>query len=178
MRVIAGIAKGRRLSGPGAATRPLTDRAKEALFSALGSRVGGARMLDLYAGAGSVGLEALSRGAAGATFVERDRAALAALRANVDAIGLGGDIAAGDVARFLDGATAIWDLVFVDPPWGQSLASVETVLAAVDRLLSAGATVVVHRRAGEPAPAAPDGWSEPVRRKSGDTVLWCYERLT
>ncbi len=110
--------------------------------------------------------------------MERDRAALAALRANVEAVGLGGTVVAGDVERLLDSTTATFDLVFVDPPWDHSLASVEAVLAGVDRCLSAAAMVVVHRRAGEPAPAAPDGWSEPVRRKYGDTVLWSYERLT
>ena len=176
MRIIAGVAKGRRLRSPGGATRPLTDRAKEALFSALGARVPGARVLDLFAGSGSLGLEALSRGADAATFVERDRAALSALRANIEAVGLGGSVVPADVARALEGAPGEYDLVFVDPPWEHSLASVEEVLAAVDGLLAPGATVVVHRRAGEPAPAPPPPWSAPVERKYGDTLLWTYER--
>ena len=176
MRVIAGLAKGRRLRSPGDATRPLTDRAKEALFSSLGGRLDGARVLDLFAGSGSLGLEALSRGAASAVFVERDRRALAALRDNVAAVALGGEVVADDVVRHVAAATASYDLVFVDPPWDHSLASVEELLTAVDGLLAAGATVVVHRRAGEDAPACPEGWSAANGRRYGDTVLWTYER--
>ena len=83
MRVISGSAKGRTLKSPGAATRPITDRAKESLFNILGTRVQDANVLDLFAGAGSVGIEALSRGAQHATLVELDREALAAIRANL-----------------------------------------------------------------------------------------------
>ena len=91
MRVIAGVAKGRRLRAPaGLATRPMTDRAREAVFSAIAASIPGARVLDLYAGTGSLGLEALSRGAASATFVERDRSAVTALQVNVGMVGLGG----------------------------------------------------------------------------------------
>ncbi len=176
MRVIAGLAKGRRLTSPGAATRPLTDRAKEALFSALGGLIPGARVLDLYAGSGSLGIEALSRGAGDATFVERDAAALRALRANLAAVDLGGRVVGGAVERFLDREAGEFDLAFVDPPWEHSLASVETVLANVDRLLAAEATTVVHRRTGEQPPAGPAGWSAPVRRSYGDTVLWTFQR--
>ncbi|MEX1286974.1 MAG: RsmD family RNA methyltransferase, partial [Acidimicrobiia bacterium] len=87
MRIIGGEARGRRLRGPkGDTTRPMTDRAREALFNILGPEVVEAAVLDLYAGTGSLGLEALSRGASSAVFVERDRRALAVLRANVDAV--------------------------------------------------------------------------------------------
>jgi len=83
MRVISGTAKGRTLKSPGVATRPITDRAKESLFNILGPRVQDANVLDLFAGAGSVGIEALSRGARAATFVELDRDALRAIRDNL-----------------------------------------------------------------------------------------------
>ena len=94
MRVVAGEFKGRRLHAPrGAATRPTADRVREALFSMLGD-VSGARVLDLYAGSGALGIEALSRGAESALFVERDRRALAALRRNLDAVGADAEVSA------------------------------------------------------------------------------------
>lgn len=171
MRVIAGLAKGRRLLAPrGAGTRPMMDRAREGLFSSLGERVAGARVLDLYAGSGSLGLEALSRGAGGAVFVERSRAALAALRANVAAVGLGGQVVAGDVEAYLERAAGPYDLVFVDPPYALPLASVESVLARLPGLLVAGGTVVLHRRAGEGL-GPPPGLTVIDRRRYGDTEI-------
>ena len=129
MRIIAGAAKGRKIVGPkGSGTRPMTDRAWEALFSSLGLKVSGARVLDLYAGSGSLGLESLSRGAASAVFVERGREALDALRRNVARLGLGGEVRREDVEGYLDRCRTRFDLVFVDPPYSLSLASVEEVL--------------------------------------------------
>ncbi len=102
LRIISGIAKGRRLSGPpGLTTRPFPDRVREAVFSSLGEVVVDAAVLDLFAGTGSLGLEALSRGASAATFVEHDRAALLVLRRNIEAVGLGGIVVAIDVNRFV-----------------------------------------------------------------------------
>lgn len=100
MRVISGTAKGRNLKSPGAATRPITDRAKESLFNILGTRVIDANVLDLFAGAGSVGIEALSRGARHATFVELDRDALRAIRENLE------------LTRLMDRATVVREEVF------------------------------------------------------------------
>ena len=101
MRIIAGAARGRRLVGPpGQTTRPMTDRVRESLFSSIAAWLPDGVVLDLYAGTGSMGLEALSRGAKEVTFVEKDRNALDALRKNVDAVGLGGRIISGDVDRF------------------------------------------------------------------------------
>lgn len=172
MRIIAGSSKGRRLIAPrGRSTRPMTDRAREALFSSLGGLVAGARVLDLYAGTGSLGLEALSRGATDATFVERDRAALAALAANVEAIGLGGTVVAGNVDAYLEGAAGEYDVVFVDPPYADDAMTVDGVLAALDGLLAEGATVVVHRRTGQPPPEAPPGTELLRRRRYGDSEL-------
>jgi 16S rRNA (guanine966-N2)-methyltransferase len=171
MRVIAGIAKGRRLLAPrGGGTRPMMDRAREGLFSSLGDAVAGARVLDLYAGSGSLGLEALSRGAAAAVFVERGRPALAALRANVAAVGLGGEVVAGDVDAYLGREPGLFDLAFVDPPYAVPLASVEQTLGGLVRLLAVGGTVVLHRRAGEGL-TPPPGLAVADRRRYGDTEI-------
>ena len=117
MRVVAGEFKGRRLHAPrGAGTRPTADRVREALFSMLGD-VGGARVLDLYAGSGALGIEALSRGAASAVFVERDRGALDALRRNLDAVGADAEVRREDVLRFLARPEGTFDLVLCDPPY-------------------------------------------------------------
>jgi 16S rRNA (guanine966-N2)-methyltransferase len=117
VRVVAGEFKGRRLHAPrGARTRPTADRVREALFSMLGD-VSGARVLDLYAGSGALGIEALSRGAESALFVERDQGALGALRRNLDAVGASAEVRRQDVLRFLAGPEGTYDLVFCDPPY-------------------------------------------------------------
>lgn len=177
MRVISGTAKGQRLAAPkGLETRPLTDRAKEALFSSLGAAVSGARVLDLFAGSGSLGIEALSRGAYSAVFVERHRKALGALRRNLAATGLPGQVVADDVERFLSRAEGTFDLAFVDPPYALSLASVQEILTALAPLLAVGAQVVVHRRAGEAAPTPPESLRLTDRRRYGDSELWRFEK--
>lgn len=120
MRVIAGLHGGRRLQAPkGAATRPTSDRVREALFSILGD-VTGLTVLDLFAGSGALGIEALSRGAASAVFVERAAPAVSALRANLDALGLDADVHRGDARTFVRNASVAgrsYDLVFLDPPY-------------------------------------------------------------
>ena len=175
MRIIAGSAKGRRLVGPqGLRTRPFTDRAKEALFSSLGAHVVEARVLDLYAGSGSLGLEALSRGADSATFVEQDRNALAALEKNIAAVGRGGTVIAGDVASFLAETGDVYDLAFVDPPYAESSATVDAILEALVLHLGSGAVVVVHRRHGTEAPTSPTGTRVVDRRRYGDAELWRF----
>lgn len=177
MRIISGSAKGRRLSSPrGAATRPLTDRVREALFSSLGSLVHGARVLDLFAGTGSIGLEASSRGAGSVVFVERDRAALDVLRRNVGAVGLGGDVQAVDVDRFLERTDLIFDLVFVDPPYSLALASVWQTLERLEPKLEDGATVVVHRRWGEELPDDTGSLRLTDRRRYGDAAIWRFTK--
>jgi 16S rRNA (guanine966-N2)-methyltransferase len=172
LRIIAGRAKGRRLVGPpGLDTRPMMDRVREALFSSLGSALEGAAVIDLFAGSGSLGLEALSRGAASAVFVERDRRAVAALRANVAAVELGGRVEVADCVSFLERDTGCYDLAFVDPPYARSLASVEIVLGLLAPRLAGGAIVVLHRRAGTGEPALPDGLEVSDRRRYGDAEI-------
>ena len=124
MRVIAGTAKGRTLRSPRTQdTRPITDRAKESLFNILAPRIPGSRFLDLFAGTGSVGVEALSRGAAHATFVERAASALADIRHNLGATHLTADaeVMAADVFAYLRGTPAPFDVIFVAPPQWRGL---------------------------------------------------------
>jgi 16S rRNA (guanine966-N2)-methyltransferase len=118
VRVVAGTYGGRRLRAPrGTRTRPTSDRVREALFSMLGD-VEGARVLDLYAGSGALGIEALSRGAASAVFVDRDSAAVAAIRRNLEDLGVASaDVVRRDALAFLGGCDASFDLVFCDPPY-------------------------------------------------------------
>jgi 16S rRNA (guanine966-N2)-methyltransferase len=117
MRVVAGEFRGRRLAAPrGARTRPTADRVREALFSMLGD-VSGARVLDLYAGSGALGIEALSRGAESAVFVERDPRAVAAIERNLESMGLAEEVVRQDAVRFLARTEGMFDLVFCDPPY-------------------------------------------------------------
>lgn len=160
MRVVAGQSRGRRLVAPeGSTTRPTSDRVREAVFNALVSldAIEGATVADLFAGTGALGIEALSRGAAHATFVERDRRALAALRANLDATGLAdrASVVVGDVQRWVDDEAAAGrgvDLVLADPPyayegWAALLGGIpaDTVVIETDRELDLGADWAVVR---------------------------------
>jgi 16S rRNA (guanine966-N2)-methyltransferase len=175
VRVIAGAARGRRLRvPPGDRTRPTADRVKEALFSSLQGRLPGARVLDLYAGAGGLGLEALSRGAAAVTFVESDRRALQALRANVAAVGLeGAEVVALDVRRALtgDGLAGPFDLVLLDPPYRLADEELAEVLEALTAHLADSAHVVVERDRRAEVPAWPVGLLGAGARRYGDTTL-------
>jgi 16S rRNA (guanine966-N2)-methyltransferase len=147
MRVVAGRHKGRRLRAPaGTATRPTADRVREALFSILGS-VEGQRVLDLYAGSGALGLEALSRGAASATFVESARPALAAIRANLTATGEEGDVAASDAIEWLRanaGRARPFDLVFCDPPYDAATEIAQTLTELLPRVAAPQAFIVTE----------------------------------
>ncbi|MEP7081545.1 MAG: 16S rRNA (guanine(966)-N(2))-methyltransferase RsmD [Chloroflexota bacterium] len=176
MRVIAGTAGGLILVAPrGDATRPITDRVKETLFGILGERVPGARVLDLYAGSGAVGIEALSRGAEHATFVERGREALVALRTNLERTGLAGtaSVMSVDVERFLARAAGgPWDLVVLDPPYAER--AIVTPLRDLLPHLAPGAMVVLkhHWRSGVPDVA---DLSTTRQRRFGETMLTFME---
>lgn len=179
MRIITGAAKGRRLVAPDTdATRPATDRVREAVFSAIGPWVVDADVLDLYAGSGSYGLEALSRGAASATFVEQARRAIEALTTNVAAVGLGGTIVAQDVSEFLTRpGRGTYHLVFIDPPWDLETERVDAQLSAIDDLLDPEAEVVVTRREGDIAPRPPSGWAVATDRRYGDARIYRYAKI-
>jgi 16S rRNA (guanine966-N2)-methyltransferase len=171
MRVIAGTARGRPLVAPrGRGTRPITDRVKETLFAILADRVVDARALDLYAGSGAIGIEALSRGAASCDFVERDRRAIVAIGENLARAGLAGQasVHALEVQRFLGSSEGRFDLAFLDPPYEE-----RAILAPLERLtsrLAPGATVVVkhHWRTPIPETAGLSRWRE---RRFGETML-------
>lgn len=175
MRIIAGAARGRRLRvPPGAGTRPTADRVREALFSSLQAHLPGARVLDLYAGAGGLGLEALSRGAAEVVLVESDRRALDVLRANVEVVGLGGArVVAADVGRALAGTEAPgpFDLVLLDPPYRLDDDALAQVLAAVAGRLAPDGVVVVERDARSAPPRWPADLRPRAPRRYGDTAL-------
>ena len=175
MRIIAGEAKGRRLATPRSGTRPFTGRAKEAVFSSLALHVPGAEVLDLFAGSGSLGLEALSRGASSAVFVERDRIAANVLADNVASVDLGGTVVTSDVVRFLERDRSSYTLVFVDPPYAFTDPDVERILDLVGERLTVDGRVVVHRRAGGSAPES-DSLRCTDRRRYGDSEIWILEK--
>ena len=144
MRIVAGEFKGRRLRMPrGAPTRPTADRVREALFSMLGD-VTGARVLDLYAGSGALGIEALSRGAESAVFVERDARAAAAIQANLDAIGAEGEVSRQDVLAFVRRDGRSYDLVFCDPPYDSGPRIAGQLAERLPALLSTDARIVTE----------------------------------
>jgi 16S rRNA (guanine966-N2)-methyltransferase len=172
MRVIAGRYRGRRLQAPpGDATRPTSDRVREALFSVLADRVDGARVLDLFAGSGALGIEALSRGAAEATFVDTAPAAIRAVRANLEAVGAPAHVRRADARRFLGSASAAarqYDLVFLDPPYRLAGRLGSELTAALPAVLAPGAAVVVE--SDRRAPLELDLPILDVRRY-GDTLI-------
>lgn len=176
MRVIAGVARGVPLVAPrGTATRPITDRVKETLFAILGDRIIDARVLDLYAGSGAIGIEALSRGAASADLVERDRAAITAIRANLERTHLDGAARVHnlDVARFLaraDGVT--WDLAFLDPPY-ETRAMVAPLQALLPSLAPGASVVIKHFWRMEPPDV--EGLVMVRQRRFGESMLTFME---
>ncbi len=177
-RIIGGSAGGRSIRTPtGDATRPTTDRVREALFSILESRVGSLRgltVLDLYAGSGAIGLEAASRGASSVTLVEKDRRTAALVRRNAADLGLEVAVVAAPVARFLSGTPAgpLADVVFADPPYPLPSAAVADDLTALaSRWLAPNGLVVVERSARDRTWVWPAGYEEEDRRGYGETVL-------
>lgn len=187
IRIVAGSVGGRRLETPrGAATRPSSDRVREALFSRVESLLGGldgARVLDLYAGSGAVGLEALSRGAGRAVLVEADRRVAAVARRNVDALGVGdrARVVTGRAERVVAGPAALAaDLVFADPPYPLATDQLRRALggAIAGGWCAPYALLVVERSSRSrdwPFPAAV--WDVGSRRY-GETTLWYGRRTT
>ena len=179
MRVVAGTYGGRRLTTPkGTATRPTSDRVREALFSILDAAVDGARVLDLFAGSGALGIEALSRGAAHVTFVDSAPRAIAAIRANLDGLGVdpsGADVRRTDALRFLRAAPAEgrqYDLVLLDPPYALAARLGPELSEALPPVLAARATVV-----SESDRRAPLDLDLPLHdeRRYGDTLIRIHE---
>jgi 16S rRNA (guanine(966)-N(2))-methyltransferase RsmD len=183
-RIIAGEAGGRRLTVPaGDAVRPTSDRVKESVFSALGPvRLVGARVLDLYAGSGALGLEALSRGASEALLVEKDPVAARAIRANIETLGFGDRavLRVAAVAAVLGGPApaAGFDLVLLDPPYDTPAGELEVALGLLvdGTWMAADATVVVERAAGSSPLRWPEGWGSTWERCYGDTLVLFAQR--
>jgi len=174
-RIIGGQFSGRRLAVP-ASARPTTDRVRESVFSSLGHHLtwAGCSVLDLYAGSGALGLEALSRGAQRATFVERDRAAARMLRENIATLGVADrcTVAQADAGTWRSASVPPYELVLVDPPYEVLASHVVTILQrlAAD-CLDPGALVVVERPKRDLLSPLPPGW-EAWQRRYGDTAVW------
>ncbi|MEI6485853.1 MAG: 16S rRNA (guanine(966)-N(2))-methyltransferase RsmD [Sphingomonadales bacterium] len=171
MRVISGRWRGRAIAAPaGQATRPTSDRAREAIFSMLASRLGSfadLAVLDVFAGTGALGIEALSRGAASACFIDNDGAAVKAIRANLAALGASGDVRTSPVTS-LGPAPRAHHLVFLDPPYGQGLAD-----PALDHLLAQGwiapgAIISIETAASDPLASS---WEILVERRFGKALV-------
>jgi 16S rRNA (guanine966-N2)-methyltransferase len=178
MRIIAGQLRGRRLQGPPReGVRPTSDRLRETLFNVLAPRVRQARVLDAFAGTGALGIEALSRGAAHATFVERDAKALGVLQANVASCGLENVcvIIRGDFAGHAVRARGVgpFDLVLLDPPYDVS--NLDAVLAEAAALLAPGGVAVLeHSRRRADIPASAAGLERYRTLTAGDSALAFY----
>jgi len=180
MRIIGGAHRGRSLSAPkGAATRPTSDMVREALFSSLFD-VEGWRVLDLFAGTGAVGLEALSRGAAHVTFVEKARPALHALQGNLEDLRIPDadhTVLRIPVARALTAlpdSAGRFDLIFADPPYDQVPRLVEPVFAAAAALLAEEGLLICEHRSSDPAPPAGPSLEHTKSKRYGEATLSFY----
>jgi 16S rRNA (guanine966-N2)-methyltransferase len=183
MRVIAGSARGVRLGPVPPGVRPVSDRAREGLFSSLGAEVPEARVLDLYAGTGAMGIEALSRGAEHVTFVERDAQAAAAIHANLERTHLTdrATVHLMDVARFLarQAPERRFDLVLADPPYeldGDDLAPILAALAA-GWLARDGWTVALTRGVKSSTPVIPVHWAVARQLRYGDSLVILFREV-
>ena len=180
-RIIAGFAGSVPLTVPRFGTRPTSDRVREAIFSALDARgvIVGARVLDLYAGSGALGLEAASRGAASVTLVEKSIVATEACRRNAALIlkaaprgTLTIEVSGSPVQAFLTGSRAQWDVVFLDPPYELGAAELVHNLEQLVSRLSDDAVVVIERSSRDAELAWPEGLVLEKRKDYGDTTVW------
>jgi 16S rRNA (guanine966-N2)-methyltransferase len=179
--VIAGTAGGLRLEVPRRGVRPTMDRVKAAIFSSLGGSVAGARVLDLFAGAGGLGIEALSRGAASAIFVESNRASAEAIERNLATAKSEGKVRMQDVFEFLKHVNQQFDIVFADPPYertasGQSFTDLVLNNEIIPRVLADDGVFVLEKRPQEKLPTHPN-WNVRRARKYGATEVLFLEKL-
>jgi 16S rRNA (guanine966-N2)-methyltransferase len=175
VRVIAGIAGGLQLKVPRTGVRPTMDRVKAAIFSSLGDNVVGARVLDLFAGAGGLGIEALSRGAAGAVFVESSRNAAKAIQRNLTIAGVKGRVYVRDVFEYLKTATEVFEIIFADPPYdalpgGKTFTDLLLKNPRLPHLLAAEGVFVLEKRPRERLPESPS-WKITRARRYGATEV-------
>ena len=177
MRIISGTLKGRKLAGPGAAAlRPTSDRVKESMFNIIGGEIEGKVVLDLFAGTGNLGIEALSRGAKSAVFVEKSRQALRLLEKNLSTCQVGNRSEvlfkeAIQAIGHLKGRGACFDLIFVDPPYEKGLIerTIEKLLA--EKIYSDNSLLVIEHDRREPLSRHDKLWSLILQRRIGDTVI-------
>jgi 16S rRNA (guanine966-N2)-methyltransferase len=190
LRITGGTALNRKLKTPAArggeeSIRPTSDRVRESLFAILGERVAHSRVLDLFAGTGALGIEALSRGAASAVFVDRHPRSLDLVRINLrscfpaaDAqlirLNLAGESSYRTLRRRISGTRA-FDIVFLDPPYEKKLAELALTMVEKAGLLAAGGLAVVEERSGTPLPAGIGALSLKEARKYGETGIWIYK---
>jgi 16S rRNA (guanine966-N2)-methyltransferase len=182
MRVIAGEYKGRKLkSPPSMQVRPTSDRLRETLFNVLAPRISGARFLDLCAGSGAVGIEALSRGASFVTFVDRSRKMCGLVEANLDLCRVPEDqtevvnTTAEDFLKQSDRSDVAWDIIFFDPPYAHDYVDVLKVIAEHDRLTTDGLLIAEHHHKRE-LPTMIGGLTRTRVLKQGDSALTFYSR--
>ena len=179
MRVIAGSAKGVRLGPIPVGTRPMSDRAREGIFSSLGTAVQGARVIDLFAGTGATGIEALSRGASNALFVDSSPAAVATIRDNLLRAKLAGSatVRRADAVRALREERGEFDLVILDPPYRLPEASVDALLNEIAdrRLLAPGGQVLLTRHSRSYTPVIPLNWRIERQLSYGDAVILVFQ---
>ena len=186
-RIIAGFAGSLPLEVPRFGTRPTSDRVREAIFSSLEARdaIEGARVVDLYAGSGALGLEAASRGARVVTLVEKSHGATLICRKNAAKVAKAApkdarpaiEVTGAPVQSFLTSSLAEWDLAFIDPPYELGQAELVHNLEQLAPRLSDGAIVVVERSSRDPEPAWPEGLELEKRKDYGDTTLWWVVRV-
>jgi 16S rRNA (guanine966-N2)-methyltransferase len=178
LRIIGGSWRGRKLRFPRASDiRPTPDRVRETLFNWLGGQVAGARCLDLFAGSGALGLEALSRGAARVTFVEHDAAAAHELRERLAEWGAqGGEVERGDALRFLEGEARPLDVVFLDPPFASQLLAAAAARLEERGWLAAGARIYVECAARDGPPPLPPRWAALRAKQAGEVGYHLYAR--
>lgn len=176
MRVITGSARGRKLLEPeGMAIRPTTDMVKEAVFNILQFELEGARVLDLFAGTGQLGIEALSRGAAEAVFVDSSAAAARLVKENLAACGFEGRVAQGDALSMLP-HLGRFDVVFLDPPYDSGLLEKAIEIAENVDLLADGGIIVCESRRETALPAPPEGYRVELERRYGKVKITVIRR--
>jgi len=183
MRIISGTAGRRKINVPKAEARPSTDRLREALFSILGSRVDGARVLDLFAGSGAIGLECLSRGARSCDFVDESKESIRVIRQNLKSLSLdGGRAVESDVFRFLRGKNGQYDLIFADPPYYKNVLDRDFVKELLtheklrEHLAEEALLIVEDPPRNKRETEAFDGWNLLDHRRYGTCGILFYQR--
>lgn len=177
-RVIAGTARGLRLSVPDSGTRPTSDRIRESIFARLESwnAIDDAAVLDLFGGSGALGIESLSRGAAKAAFIDSSAAAIKTLKQNLEGTGFSdsAEVRKQKALAYLEslGDSGRFDLVFVDPPYAMSEPDLGAHLSLLRGNVTEDSTIVIERNSRSPEPLIPESWEILSHRKWGDTAAW------